>query len=150
MVLEKLLSMRLVKLQFIFLLLLVSFACKKNKSHPITSVPIDITVDMSLPSYNDISSVGGWCYVNGGIKGIIVYRQSYDVFVAFERQSPEDPENTCASGLVPNADNFLQLDDPCSSARFSLYDGSPISGSDWGLRKYETIWDGSNLLRILN
>jgi hypothetical protein len=105
---------------------------------------------MTLPSYADLNGVGGWCYVNGGIKGIIVYRQSYDVFVAFDRQSPEDPENTCAAGLETNENNFLQLDDPCSNAQFSLYDGSPISGSEWGLRRYETVWDGSNLLRIIN
>jgi len=142
--------MRLVKLQLFFLLLLVSLACKKTKNHPIPSIPFDITIDMTLPSYSDLNAVGGWVYVNGGIKGIIVYRQSYDVFVAFERQSPEDPENTCASGIAPNADNFLQLDDPCSNAQFSLYDGSPISGSEWGLRKYQTLWDGSNLLRIYN
>ena len=143
--------MRLVKLQiFLVLLMLVSASCKKNKKHPIPSIPFDITIDLALPSYTDLNGAGGWAYVNGGIKGIIVYRQSYDVFVAFERQSPEDPENTCSSGLVPNADNFLQLDDPCSNASFSLYDGSPISGSDWGLRQYQCAWNGSNLLRIYN
>ena len=143
--------MRLVKLQIFFVLLfLVSASCKKNKNHPITSIPLDITIDLTLPSYIELTGIGGWAYVNGGIKGIIVYRQSYDVFVAFERQSPEDPENTCSSGLVPNADNFLQLDDPCSEAKFSLYDGSPISGSEWGLRQYQVVWNGSNLLRIFN
>jgi hypothetical protein len=144
--------MRLVKLQLFFLLvfLVSSSSCKKNKNHPIASVSFDITIDMSLPSYTEINGVGGWCYVNGGIKGIIVYRQSYDVFVAFERQSPEDPDNQCDTGLTPMADNFLQLDDPCSDAVFSLYDGSPISGSEWGLRQYQVVWNGSNLLRIYN
>jgi hypothetical protein len=140
-----------VNLQLIFVMLfLVSASCKKTKNHPIASVPFDITIDLSLPSYTDLNGVGGWAYVSGGIKGIIVYRRSYDVFVAFERQSPEDPDNTCGTGLTPMADNFLQLDDPCSDAVFSLYDGSPISGSEWGLRQYQTSWDGSNLLRIYN
>jgi hypothetical protein len=144
--------MRLVKIQIFFVLLVLvsSASCKKNKKHPIASIPFDITIDLALPSYTDLNGAGGWAYVNGGIKGIIVYRQSYDVFVAFERQSPEDPENTCESGLVPNTDNFLQLDDPCSNASFSLYDGSPIAGSDWGLRQYQCAWNGSNLLRIYN
>jgi hypothetical protein len=143
--------MRLVKIQIFFLLLvLVSASCKKNKNHPVASVPFDITIDLTLPSYTDLNGAGGWAYVNGGIKGIIVYRQSYDVFVAFERQSPEDPDNTCSSGLITNPDNFLQLDDPCSNAQFSLYDGSPIKDSKWGLRQYQVIWNGSNLLRIYN
>jgi len=143
--------MRLVKLQLFFLLLfLVSASCKKTKNHPIPSIPFDITIDMSLPSYTDLNGIGGWTYVNGGIKGIIVYRRSYDVFVAFERQSPEDPDNTCATGLTPDSSNFLQLNDACSGATFSLYDGSPISGSEWGLRQYQTSWNGGNLLRIYN
>lgn len=143
--------MRLVKLQIFFLLLvLFTASCKKNQEHPVPSVPFDFTIDLTLPSYSSLNGVGGWAYVNGGIKGIIVYRQSYDVFVAFERMSPEDPENTCATPLTPNADNFLQLDDDCSGATFSLYDGSPMSGSEWGLRQYQVIWNGSNLLRIYN
>ena len=142
--------MRLVKILFI-LLLPFCFSCKKkNKNHPIPSIPIDITIDLTLPSYTALNGVGGWCYVNGGIKGIIVYRMSPDVFVAWERQSPEDPENTCATALTPDEENFLELVDACSGARFSLYDGSPVSGSEWGLRQYQTLWDGSNLLRIYN
>jgi hypothetical protein len=44
----------------------------------------------------------------------------------------------------------LQLDDDCSSAVFSLYDGSAISGSDYGLRQYQTFFDGSSSLRVYN
>lgn len=125
-------------------------SCNKNRNHPIANIPFDLTIDLSLPSYTDLNGVGGWAYVNGGIKGIVVYRQSYDVFVAWERQSPEDTENKCSSGLVTDTTNFLILNDPCSTAQFSLYDGSPIKDSKWGLRLYQTYWNGSNLLRISN
>lgn len=136
----------------IFLLVTLVFlsGCQKEKNHPVPSVPFDFQIDLSLPSYQTLTGVGGWAYVNGGLKGIIVYRKSTDEFVAWERQSPKDPEGSCSSGLVPNADNFLQLDDPCSDATFSMYDGSPMANSDWGLRGYRCEWDGSNLLRISN
>ena len=136
----------------IFLLVTLVFlsGCKKEKNHPVPSIPFDFQIDLSLPSYQTLTGVGGWAYVNGGLKGIIVYRKSTDEFVAWERQSPKDPEGSCSSGLVPNADNFLQLDDPCSDATFSMYDGSPMANSDWGLRGYRCEWDGSNLLRISN
>ncbi len=114
------------------------------------SVAFDFQIDLTLPSYQELNNVGGWAYVSGGIKGIVVYRQSLDVFVAWERMSPEDPDNVCATGLTTDSTNFLQLRDACSGAVFSMYDGSPISGSDWGLRKYQAIWNGSNLLRIYN
>jgi hypothetical protein len=143
--------MRYVNIAILAVFFLLGASCKKKiKNHPIPSVPVDITIDMTLPSYSDLNNVSGWCYVTGGIKGIIVYRLSSDLFVAWERLSPEDPENTCSTALTPTEDNFLQLKDSCSGALFSLIDGSPISGSEWGLRQYQTNWNGSNLLHIYN
>ncbi len=124
--------------------------CKKNKTHPVPSVPFDITIDLNLPSYNALLGVSGYAYVNGGSRGIIVYRRSIDEFVAFDRHSPEDPSGICAEPLYPDPDNFLTLKDSCSGAKFSLYDGSAISGSEFGLRQYQTLYGGSNLLRIYN
>ena len=59
---------------------------------------------------------------------------------------PADPEGSCPQPLIPDTSNFLQLNDSCSGAKFSLYDGSPISGSDYGLRQYQTVYNGSNIL----
>ena len=135
----------------IVLLLICFSSCKKNnKKNPIPNVSFDITINVNLPSYNALIGVGGWCYVEGGVKGIIVYRKSIDQFVAFDRRSPMDEEGTCATALTPETDSFLQLLDACSGAKFSLLDGSAISGSEYGLRQYQTVWDGSNLLRIFN
>ena len=135
---------------FLLILILAGVSCKKNRTHPIPSIAFDLQIDLTLPSYQELNSVGGWAYVSGGIKGIVVYRQSTDIFVAWERMSPEDPDNVCSTPLTIDTTNFLQLNDACSGAKFSMYDGSPISGSDWGLRKYQTEWNGSNLLRIYN
>ena len=139
------------KIRIIFLIgiVLLSFSCKKTANHPIPSVPFDITVNTSLPSYNSLQGVGGWAYVIGGIQGIVVYRKSSDEFVAFDRKSPI-VSSECKQPLTTNPDNFLQLDDSCTKAKFSLYDGSPISGSEFGLRQYQTQWNGSSTLRIFN
>jgi hypothetical protein len=134
---------------FILFLLLLVLSCKKNSLHPVPSIPFDINIYLNLPSYNSLESVGGWAYVNGGSKGIVLYRKSSDEFVAFDRHSPAN-EGLCDQALITNSDNFLQLDDLCSEAKFSLYDGSIISGSEFGLRQYQTFWDGGNSLRIYN
>jgi hypothetical protein len=140
------------KLRFIFIALMVFIwtSCRKNNSNPVPSIPFDMTIDINLPSYSALIGVGGWTYVAGGSKGIIVYRRAIDEFVAFDRHSPADPEGSCPQPLIPDTNNFLQLNDSCSGAKFSLYDGSPISGSDYGLRQYQTVYNGSNLLRIYN
>ena len=131
-------------------LLLVSSNCTKNNINIIPNIPFDISIDINLPSYIELTGVGGWAYVNGGSRGIIVYRRNIDEFVAFDRQSPKDINNTCSSALTPDSTNFLQLIDICSGAKFSLYDGSAISGSEFGLRQYQTVWNGTNSLRIYN
>lgn len=114
------------------------------------SVALDVTIDINLPSYSDLAGVGGWTYVNGGSKGVIVYRRSTEEFVAFDRHSPADEAGDCKTPLTPSEDNFLELLDECNDAKFSLYDGSPIKNSDFGLRQYQTLFNGNNLLRIYN
>ncbi len=139
-----------IRLFFISAVFLFAISCNKDKRHPVPSIAFDMEIDLTLPSYQNLNGTGGWAYVNGGIKGIVVYRQSQEVFVAWERMSPEDKDGKCESGLVSDSSNFLQLNDPCSNATFSMYDGSPISNSKWGLRQYRAEWNGSNLLRIYN
>ena len=139
------------KVQFIFILLVgtLLFGCTKNNNHPVPNIPFDITINITLPSYSNLIGVSGWAYVNGGSKGIIVYRRGVDDFIAFDRHSPADVDGSCPP-LFPDANNYLQLNDTCNTATFSLYDGSPISGSDYGLRMYQTAWNGNETLRIYN
>ena len=131
-------------------LLPISTSFNKNGANPVPNIPFDITIDINLPSYSNLSGVGGWAYVNGGSRGIIVYRRAIDEFVAFDRHSPADASGTCFLPLFPDSENFLQLNDTCNTATFSLYDGSPIANSQYGLRQYRTVFNGTNLVRIYN
>lgn len=131
-------------------LLLLSSKCNNQNQHPVPFVPVDITIDIQLPSYSNLQGVGGWTYLNGGSRGIIVYRKAIDEFVAFDRHAPSDPEGSCSIALYPDDQNFLQLIDSCNNAVFSLYDGSPVSNSIFGLRQYATQFNGNNLLRVYN
>jgi hypothetical protein len=131
-------------------LLLLSSKCSNQNQHPVPYVPVDVTINLQLPSYSELQGVGGWAYVNGGSRGIIVYRKNIDQFVAFDRHSPADPDGTCSLPLFPDSQNFLQLKDTCNNAIFSLYDGSPVSNCSYGLRAYATQFNGNELLRIYN
>lgn len=130
--------------------LLMLQSCGKNNQNPVPNVPVDVTIDLGLPSYFSLQGVSGYAYVNAGSRGIIVYRKSINEFIAFDRHSPADPEGICPLPLYPNPNNFLELIDSCNVASFSLYDGSPISNSEFGLRQYATQYNGANSLRIYN
>ena len=129
-----------VRILLVISLFLMSGSCGKQNTHPVPYVPFNQT----------IAGVGGWAYVNGGSRGLIVYRRSIEEFVAFDRHSPADIDASCPSPLFPDPDNFLILKDTCNDATFSLYDGSPISGSQYGLMQYATSFNGNNLLNIYN
>jgi|TARA_R110000737_G_scaffold353495_1_gene406163 hypothetical protein len=133
-----------------FLVFFLVWGCRKNKYHPVPNIATDITIDINLPSYIALTGVSGWAYVNGGSRGIIVFRRSPDEFIAFDRHSPADPNGTCERPLTPDTDNFLTLVDSCNNATFSLYDGSPQSNSEFGLRAFQTSFNGSSALRIFN
>ncbi|PWL28872.1 MAG: hypothetical protein DCO96_08635 [Fluviicola sp. XM-24bin1] len=132
------------------LFVLLISGCKVNNNHPVPNIPFDVTIDMTLPLYDDLMGVGGYAYVNAGSRGVIVYRRGIEDFVAFDRHSPADINGTCDQPLTPDANNFLMLNDTCNNAQFSLYDGSPMSGSEFGLRQYAVAWGGGNTLRIYN
>lgn len=141
-----------VKNILIFSLLFFAISCKKKSNqNPVPNISFDITINLNLPSYSALTGVGSWTYVdNIGSKGVIVYRRATQEFVAFDRHSPKDPNGTCAKPLTPETNNFLTLVDSCSGAKFSLYDGSAQSGSEYGLRQYAVSWDGNANLRIYN
>lgn len=103
-----------------------------------------------LPSYSSLQSVGGYAYVNGGNKGLVVYRRSIDEFVCFDRMSTADGGYECTP-LEVDQDNYLFLNDACSDAVYSLLDGSLVSGNAvFGLRAYNTNFDGFSTLFISN
>ena len=139
------------RLILLFSLIITIFSsCNINKVHPVPNVPFDIIINLNLPTYNSLLGVGGYAIVESiGYKGVIIYRRSLNEFVAFDLQSPAE-EAGCETPLQVNADNFLQLDDVCYNAKFSLFDGSPMEGSKFGLRMYIAQFDGLNNLRIMN
>lgn len=135
---------------FFYILIFLLLSCNKaNRNNPIPNLPFDITINLELPSYNALQGVGGSAFVEGGNQGIVVYRKSIEEFVAFDRRSPAKTD-ACLKPLTIDENNSLQLVDSCTQAKFSLYDGSILSGSEFGLRQYQTQFNGASILRIYN
>lgn len=74
---------------------------------------------------------------NTGVAGLIIYRRADNAYVAFDRCSSVNPQNRCA--IVPDDPN-LTATDPCSGAKFSLFDGSPVKApAKRPLKEYKVI-----------
>ncbi len=118
-------------------------SCKKDKDE-IPSVYVDFYININSTQYIDLNSVGGWAYLTGGVRGIIVYRLSIDEFVALERNCPYQPTNSCATVEVESSG--MTLIDSCCGSRFIIIDGSLVNGpATRSLRTYNTSFNGSTL-----
>ena len=123
-------------------------SCKGNQN-PVPNVPVNISINLDLPSYQPLNAPGGWVYVNGGSRGIVVYR-NFNEFVALDRTGTYDVSNPNAVVIVDTINTFELLDTTCS-ARYSITSGAVVSGpAKYGLRRYNATWDGAYTVSIYN
>lgn len=138
-----------IRITTLLFLLLATLACQKKENYPIPNLPVNIFINLNLPAYQNLNNPGGWAYVNGGSKGIVVYR-NFDEFVALDRHTTVHPDSNCAIAVVDSVNVFI-LNDPCSDAQYSITTGTVLSEpAQWPLRQYFTSWDQAYSLQITN
>jgi nitrite reductase/ring-hydroxylating ferredoxin subunit len=133
---------------FLVLFSALFFGCKKKRNTVIPYIPVNIYIYPSDPNFNKINTPGGWVYLNGGSRGIIVYRRSNEEFVAYDRHCTYDTENSC--GQVEVTSNQITAIDSCCMSEFVLTDGSVVkSPATAPLQAYQVSYNG-NELHIFN
>jgi len=83
------------KIKIIALFCLLSFSCQKEEDY-IPNVVVDIDLNLTLPEFSDLQTVGNCVFITGGVKGIIVYRQSFDSYKTYDRNCSFEPSLACA------------------------------------------------------
>jgi len=128
------------------------FSCSKNELSPVSPLP-DVVVQEQI-NLNSISAQelklgdGRFIYISGGIRGIILYRKSTDIYLAFERKSPYRMEDTCGIITVPSSRFYME--DTCHKCTFG-WEGRPQSGPCRDiLKQYKVQFISSNTLSITN
>ena len=128
---------------------MLSTICCKSPENKIPYVYVDITINLDKPEYFELNAIGNFIYVYGGVSGIVIYRDSRDVFFAYERACPYDPE----CGRVDVIADEYKMVDTCCGSEFSLtLDGAVLKGpSEVALRQYKTYYySNTNELRVVN
>lgn len=132
-----------VSLLFIFHFSFFNSSCSRDN---VCNTPFGegATIDINMPDFAALQSVGGTVTVNRGYKGIFVRRVSYGEFVAFECACPNDHEER----LMPleGWDGAVLECTVCGSKYETNY-GQPLEGAASGcpLYEYATHFDGYNL-----
>ena len=95
---------------FTSVLIALFFSCKsdKNNSGVIPDVYVDLQLNLSNVEYQPLQTTNGYVHINGGARGIIVYRSSSNSFYAFERNCPNSPNAVCAQVSVDSSSLYIQ------------------------------------------
>ncbi len=139
--------MKLFQIIYIALILSLGFAgCKDTQ--PMDDIPrvyVYEQINLNDFRYNALNLVGGFAYIPGGVRGIILYRKSSNQYLAFERDCPYQPLDSCA--LVSVDSSTLFMIDTCCSSEFD-FDGNPIAGpARFPMLQY-SIYKNGNFLTI--
>ena len=132
----------------IILAVLVWQACNDTVIEDgIPQVIVNETINLNNFQFQALGVVGGFVYINGGVRGIIIYRQSGNTYLALERNCSFQPLDACADVSVDQSTLFLV--DSCCNSTFD-FNGFPTGGpASIPLRQYKTILNG-NYLTITN
>ena len=113
-------------------------------------VPINVVLNLNLPTYFALQNVGGWIYVdeqNSGTRGLIVVRTT-NGFKIYDRNAPHlcPDQNTTLS-----VENNIKVICPKDGAEWILLTGQPTAIAQVPPKTYHYNYDaGSNILNIFN
>jgi nitrite reductase/ring-hydroxylating ferredoxin subunit len=128
--------MRIRSILAAFILLLV--ACVKNDGSLVPDVYVNFSIPINDPTISALNSPGGAVVINGhGVAGLVIYRRADGMYMAYDRCSTVNPEQKCQIVLD---DPNLTATDPCSGAKYSMYDGAPVKApAKRSLKQYNVV-----------
>lgn len=129
------------------LLLVILLGCGREKHVILPDVFVDIRLNLTTQEALPLRYDGRAIYLEGGVKGIIVYRKNQDTYFAFERNCTFEPTKECARVDI-DPSMFFMIDSCCGS-QFD-FEGNILGGpAPVPLKRYQTILSG-NVLQIYN
>ena len=123
------------KMKIIALFYLLFFSCQKEEDY-IPNVVVDIDLNLTLPEFSDLQTVGNYVFITGGVKGIIVYRQGFDSYKTYDRNCSFEPSLSCAR--IDSVNSSIAICKYCNSMFLLEQNGDNIDGPALlPLKKYD-------------
>ena len=137
--------MKKVKIIFIFF---VFYLCCGDSNNYIQNVHVDVEIDLSLPQFSELNIVGNNIFIEGGNKGIIIYRHSNYEYKIYDRNCSYEPNLECS--YIDSVNSIIALCGCCTSAFLLDQDGSAAnSPAVLPLKQYKYTLNNT-LLHIFN
>jgi len=135
----------------VILFTLFTFSCQDDDgNNNIPLVEVNFIVQLNDPDFINLKTIGGWVYVTGGSRGILLFRSDQNIIKAYDRHCTFQSSNTCALVSV-DPTNITATDDCCGSS-FLLLNGSVSRPpANFPLKQYNTDFQaGRNSFRVFN
>jgi hypothetical protein len=127
------------------------FGCSSDdidNNNNLPNVNVNETIFLNNPEFINLQVPGGWAYAQGGIRGIIIYHASTNLYLAFERSAPHLSPQDCS---IMTVRSNIKMICGCDDSEFSIIDGSPLTdGIKYAARQYRVSIVGNNTLSITN
>ena len=134
----------------ILIVLLISLITSCEPTIEESGVPnVAVNVEVNLSDINNLplTQIGGYIYVLGGVRGIIIIHESLNVYKAYDRNSTYKPTDIAA--VVDMHSSGFYIEDVSCTSTFDL-NGFPTGGpAEFPLKEYRTSLTG-DLLFIFN
>jgi len=128
----------MLKKTFYILLLFTAISSCHTDTNELPDVYVEEVVYLNNASNFNLQSPGGWAYISGGIRGIIVYNVDGVKFKAYERSCPHLSPNDCT---FLDIENDIKAICRCDKKEFLLITGEPLNGAPLGLKEYRTFYN---------
>jgi hypothetical protein len=138
-------------------MLLVS-SCDSNNQRieNIPKGPVNITIDLNLPSYQHLWGPGTYAYLEGGVNGVILTHDFDGTWYAFERTCAFEPLGNCAQIWGDSIEMNLRCGkwnnnefSSCCGSAFML-NGFPIKGKARSRLAPYFVSQSANIVQIVN
>ncbi|WP_418602223.1 hypothetical protein [Hwangdonia sp.] len=134
---------------FYLLILIIFTACSKNSDDKnckfLLDVSVNVTINLNLPQYNQLNSIGNSVYVANPGNGGVIVTNAGSGFLAWDAADPNHTPTSCSivsgSGLEGTCG--------CTDAnKYSFVTGQPLENStlQCSLRNYRVEQNGNTLL----
>ena len=84
-------------MRLIYLLsLIITFLACDSKEKYICDTYVNIEIDLNLPEFSDLNVIGKSIFVDGGCKGIIIYKSATNEYKIYDRNCSFEPALSCS------------------------------------------------------
>ncbi|TDS55919.1 Rieske (2Fe-2S) protein [Myroides indicus] len=140
---------------FVFIIILfASFSCSKSGGHYtnpyLPSNPVNLTIDLNLPAYDDLRYANGSAVINmpnQGVLGVVIFNLGSDLYAAYDIACPNHKIEPCSS-MTLDKRGSIYMSCHCSihpePLKYSLITGTSMTeGAEYQMKPYPVTKRGN-------